>query len=335
MSSSTWLTALCSAGMSLLTCACTQLAFLSVNTAASLDSYSQHRNVAYGSTGANTLDIYTPRHAEHCPMVVFFFGGGWNSGDKAWYKFVGAALANAGIIALIPNYTLYPQGKFPAFMHDAAQAVAWARAHASQYGGDPAQLYVMGHSAGAHIAVLLALDDEYLHEAGGSTQWLRGAVGLSGPYDFLPFTQDYLKDLFGPAADFPRSQPINYVRADAPPLLLMHGLQDRRVRPGNTQSLSAAVRAVGGRVKTHYFPGADHSALIAALALPARARLPVLQEIRAFIAGDLANETALTAPAAPGQLAAAPRSPAVSPRRPPGNNPAAADGNPGAAVYAR
>src|ERR1035441_5077285 len=120
---------------------------------------------------------------------------------------------------VVPNYTLYPEAKFPRFMQDAAQSVAWTRAHAREWGGDPDQLYLVGHSAGAHIAVLLALDQEYLQQVGGSQRWLRGVVGLAGPYDFLPFTEAYLNDLFGPAADFARSQPINFVRADAPPML--------------------------------------------------------------------------------------------------------------------
>ena len=164
---------------------------------------------------------------------------------------MGAALAGAGVIAVVPNYTLYPQARFPQFMRDAALAVAYARAHARQWGGDPNQLYAVGHSAGAHIAVLLALDPE-----------------------------------FGPASQFARSQPINYVRADAPPLLLLDGLHDRRVSPNNTRSLTSALQAVGARVRTVYFPKADHADLVAAFALPERSRLPVLPDILAFIARE-------------------------------------------------
>src|SRR5579863_1511757 len=243
---------------------CTQLGLLALNTVASFSNYSRHTGLAYGSAPAETLDLYVPRNAAGAPVVVFFYGGGWDSGDKSSYKFVGAALAAAGVVAVIPNYTLYPKAKFPRFMQDAARSVAWTRAHAREWGGDPERLFLVGHSAGAHIAVLLGLDQEYLHQAGGSSQWLRGVVGLAGPYDFLPFTDAYLNDLFGPPAEFWRSQPINYVRADAAPLLLMHGLRDTRVSPNNTRSLTAAMQGLGAAVTTRYFPRADHADLAAA-----------------------------------------------------------------------
>lgn len=262
---------------------CTQLGLLTLNTVASFSDYSRHIGIVYGAEPAETLDLYVPRNATGAPVVVFFFGGGWDSGDKSDYKFVGAALAAAGIVAVIPNYTLYPRARFPRFMQDAASSVAWSRAHAREWGGDPGKLFLAGHSAGAHIAVLLALDPEYLRLVGGSGQWLRGVVGLAGPYDFLPFTEAYLNDMFGPPADFARSQPINYVRADAPPLLLMHGLRDKRVNPNNTRSLTAALQAIGGSVSTQYFPQADHGDLVAAFS-PLRQGLPVLTDILKFIA---------------------------------------------------
>jgi acetyl esterase/lipase len=263
--------------------ACTQLGLLTLNTMASFSDYGRQMGLAYGPAPANTLDLYLPRHPAGAPVVVFFFGGGWNSGDKSSYKFVGAALAAAGVITVIPNYTLYPKAKFPRFMQDAALSVAWTRAHAREWGADPQRLFLVGHSAGAHIAVLLALDQQYLQQVGGDQQWLRGVVGLAGPYDFLPFTENYLNDLFGPPADFARSQPINFVRADAPPMLLIHGLRDRRVSPKNTRSLTAALQAVGARVTSQYFPKANHGDLAAAFSIVVRSRLPVLPDILAFI----------------------------------------------------
>jgi acetyl esterase/lipase len=279
------------AGMAL--SACTPLELLSANVVASFGNYTRMANLAYGSQPANRLDLYRPLHIDHSPIVVFFYGGGWDSGDKADFRFVGAALAEAGFITVVPNYRRYPEAMFPAFMQDAARAVAWTRTHAHEWGADPEQIYVVGHSAGAHIAVLLALDEQYLRQVGGSTRWLRGAVGLSGPYDFLPFREAYLNELFGPPENFPHSQPINYVRADAPPLLLMHGLQDTRVRVENTRSLTAAMQAVGGRVTAVYFEGAGHSDLVAAFSIAKRHHLPVLRDIRAFIrSGDSSSNTA-------------------------------------------
>lgn len=278
---------LCAAAATLVLGGCTQLGLLTLNVVAGFDSFSRQTDLVYGSSAANKLDVYLPVHTEHSPIVVFFYGGGWDSGDKSSYKFVGAALADAGIIAVLPNYTLYPAAKFPTFMQDAARAVAWTRAHASAWGGDPEQLFVAGHSSGAQIAVMLALDAEYLEQVGGITQWLRGAVGLAGPYDFLPFTEAYLNDLFGPPANFPLSQPVNYVRSDAPALLLMCGLRDRRVDPQNTGRLAAAMQTVGGQVATRYFETAGHADLVAAFSILQRKRLPVLGDIRRFIAAGL------------------------------------------------
>jgi len=281
-----WCGPLCITVAGSLASGCTQLAFMTANLAADWSDYSRKTNLVYGPSASQKLDVYLPAHARNSPVVVFFYGGGWNSGDKASYKFVGAALASAGYIAVVPNYTLYPKARFPVFMRDAARAVVWAREHATEWGGDPSNLYVAGHSAGAHIAIMLALDEEYLAEAGGTRRWLRGAIGLSGPYDFLPFTEAYLNDLFGPPSSYPRSQPINFVSADAPRLLLMHGTADRRVSVNNTRSLEKALHAAGAPVRAIYFEGASHGDLAAALSIPARHRLPVLSDISSFIDGN-------------------------------------------------
>lgn len=271
--------------------ACTSLGLVALNTVSTFQGYSRHADITYGPKAANRLDVYLPAHGAPSALVVFFYGGGWNSGDKGSYRFVGAALAAAGIATVIPNYTLYPEARFPQFMRDAAAAVAFARAHAHDWGADPARLFVMGHSAGAHIAVLLALDQEYLRQVGGDDHWLRGVVGLAGPYDFLPFTDAYLNDVFAPSAQFGRSQPINFVRANAPPMLLMHGLADRRVSPNNTRSLTARLQAAGDDVTTHYFPTASHGALAAAFS-PLRKQPPVLPLILDFVAAKSASPAA-------------------------------------------
>jgi len=267
--------------------ACTSLGLLALNTVSTFEDYSRHTDIAYGPAAANRLDVYLPTHGAPSALVVFFYGGGWNSGDKANYRFVGAALAAAGIATVIPNYTLYPKARFPQFMRDAAAAVAFTRAHAHEWGADPARLFLIGHSAGAHIVVLLALDQEYLQQVGGDDHWLRGVVGISGPYDFLPFTDAYLNDVFAPASEFYRSQPINYVRANVPPMLLMHGLGDKRVSPNNTRSLAARLEAAGDDVSTQYFPGASHGDLAAAFS-PLRRQPPVLALILDFVAAKSA-----------------------------------------------
>ena len=281
-----WLLA---SGMALCSSACSQLAFLAANVPAAFGDYSRLRDQSYGGLPRNLLDVYLPAEPRGAPVVIFFHGGGWNSGDKADYKFVGATLAEQGYIAVLPNYRLYPDVKFPAFMNDAAQAVAWVFAHAHEWNADMKRVYLMGHSAGAHIAVMLGLNAEYLQQAGIRTQQLRGVIGLSGPYDFIPFQFDYMYDLFGPSERYGLSQPINYVRTDAPPMMLAHGGHDHTVSPTNTAHLAQALRAIGVQVQTHDYPNASHSDLVAAFSIPARNRVPVLNDVNAFIKGRAAS----------------------------------------------
>ena len=243
--------------------------------------------VAYGPGPRHRLDIYSPARtaaAAPAPAVVFFYGGGWEEGDRGIYRFVGAALAARGILTLVPDYRLYPEVRFPAFMEDAAAAVAWARSFLTTLGGDPGRLFLMGHSAGAQIATLLALDPSYLRAAGMAAGRLAGVIGLAGPYDFLPLRSPTLKAIFGPEAAWPVSQPITYASAAAAPMLLAAGTADRVVDPGNTERLAARLRAVGATVEMRLYRGLGHRVLIGGFASALAPWLPVRREALRFIA---------------------------------------------------
>ncbi len=266
--------------------ACTQVEFLAANVPAAFGSYKRKANIAYGGGPQRRLDVYTPGGLSGTappPLVVFWHGGRWSSGDKADYLFVGAALAQLGYVAVLPNYRHYPEVKMAGFMHDAAQAALWAAAHADRYGADPNRLYLMGHSAGAHMAALLTLDGRYLAAAGRSAPRIAGLVGLSGPYDFLPLREPDVQDMFGPPALYPDSQPINFVRAGAPPMLLVHGLQDDTVAPKNSRNLATALGVCGVPVTLKLYHGVMHADTVAALSKPARGRAPTLADIAAFV----------------------------------------------------
>jgi acetyl esterase/lipase len=264
---------------------CERLGFLAVNVPAAFGSYKRHANIAYGADPQQRLDVYVPESAalEPRPVVVFWHGGRWRFGDKADYRFVGAALAESGYVTVVANYRHYPQTKMPGFMHDAAQATLWAAAHANEYGGARERLYLMGHSAGAHLAALVTLDPRYFAAAGQSAPHIAGVIGLSGPYDFLPLLEPDVQDMFGPPPIYPESQPINFVRGDAPPMLLVHGLKDDTVRPKNSRNLAAALHAAGASVSLKLYPKASHSDTVAALTSLLRGRAPTLADIRAFI----------------------------------------------------
>src|SRR5687767_4233845 len=129
--------------------------------------YVRTRDVAYGTLPRQKLDVYRPRGATSLsPLVVFFYGGDWQTGSKRDYRFVTQALASRGFVAVMPDYRLYPEAVFPAFVEDGALAVRWARNHAALIGGDGRRIHLMGHSAGAHIAALLTLDEHYLRDVG-------------------------------------------------------------------------------------------------------------------------------------------------------------------------
>ena len=220
--------------------------------------------VAFDPAHGLSLDVYrAAAGATHpAPVVVFFYGGSWRTGERAWYRFVGRALAREGFVVVIPDYRKAPAHPFPAFMHDAARATAWVRAHAGEIGGDPQRLFLMGHSAGAQIAALLATDPRYLASEGLRPRQLAGVVGLAGPYDFLPLTSPSVKQALGPADGWPATQAINFVDGDEPPFLLMHGDADRTVAPANTTRLAARLAAQGESAQVVMVPGVSHVGLV-------------------------------------------------------------------------
>jgi acetyl esterase/lipase len=263
---------------------CSRLGFLAVNVPAAFGPYKRHANIAYGADPRQRLDVYVPETAAGPrPVVVFWHGGRWRYGDKKDYRFVGAALAESGYVAVVANYRHYPQVKMPGFLSDAAQAALWAAGHAKEYGGDPGRLYLMGHSAGAHLAAMVTLNPRYFAAAGQSAPPIAGVIGLSGPYDFLPLLESDVQDMFGPPPIYPESQPINFVRGDAPPMLLVHGLEDDTVRPKNSRNLAAALQAVGAPVTLKLYPKISHSDTVVALTSLLRGRAPILADIQAFV----------------------------------------------------
>lgn len=241
------------------------------------------RHLAYGPGPRNGVDVYAPADAAGAPVAVFFYGGGWTNGARAEYRFVGATLAARGIVTFVPDYRLYPQVRYPAFLQDGAEAVAWARAHAAQFGGNPDRLFLIGHSAGAYIAIMLALDRRWLAQAGLSQRDLHGVVGISGPYDFLPLNTAQLQEIFAPAEPLSSSQPVNHVHPPLPPVLLLTGTADKTVYPRNSYRLAAVIRAAGGRVTLKTYKGLNHALAIGAIATPIAFLAPVQSDVVSFV----------------------------------------------------
>ncbi|MGD0107153.1 MAG: alpha/beta hydrolase [Rhodopila sp.] len=245
-------------------------------------------NVRYAPGERHELDIYAPDDAADgkgsAPVVVFIYGGGWKDGDKDQYRFVAAALAARGFLTVVPDYRLFPEVRFPAFLQDNAAAVAWTKANISRYGGDTHRMFLMGHSAGAYNAAMLTLDKQWLGAEGlDPDRDIAGMIGLAGPYDFLPLHDPELEDIFAPAGDLRLSQPITFARGNAPPMFLAAGTTDQTVFPRNTVHLAAAIRQDGGRVEERMYPGVDHMKIIGAMAGVLRWLAPSMADVTGFL----------------------------------------------------
>ena len=238
-------------------------------------------DIAYGDGPRRRLDVYAPVRANKgpLPVIIFIYGGSWANGMREGYGFAARALAAGGFITIVPDYRLVPEVYFPGFVEDCAAAVRWARAHAKDYGGDPDRIVLVGHSAGAYNAAMLALDPEFL---GGDRAAIKGFAGLAGPYDFLPLDGAISTTTFGRWPRPEETQPIHYADASAPPMLLLHGQEDDTVWPKNSINLDRKLRSVGVPSQLKIYPDLGHVGIVTALAKPFRGKAPVLADITAF-----------------------------------------------------
>ena len=264
---------------------CARSTLFAINVLASLDDFTVIEDIAYGKHALNRLDIYLPaRKQVSRATVVFFYGGCWGGYttiNKENYRFVAQALTAHGYTVVIADYRRYPEVRFAQIMADVSQSVTWVKAHIAEYGGDSEKIFLMGHSAGAHLAAMLTFNKDYLSPE--TYQSITGFIGLAGPYDFLPFTEAYQKEVFGPVKNYRASQPVNFVQGTEPPLLLLYGNNDVTVKPMNIESLSRKVRQAEGCVETHLYPGLDHAGLLGALSLPLQNSEPVLSDMIHFL----------------------------------------------------
>lgn len=262
-----------------------------LNATIATDGLSVRRRVAYGAASRQAMDIWRPAgDAAGLPVVIFFYGGAWQNGRRQDYPFVAAPLARLGMVVAVADYRVFPQVRYPAFIEDAARAVATVRREARGWGGDPDRVIVTGHSAGAYIAAMLALDPCWLAAAGEDRAHLAGMVGLAGPYDFLPIQDEDVRAVFSSAADLPETQPVAHVDGRNPPMLLLHGAADTTCYPRNTLALAARVRAAGGAAEARLYPGVGHIGIVLGFAPLLRFCSPAFADVAAFVLGDSRNQ---------------------------------------------
>ncbi len=271
------------------------LAFISTLVAES--GASVRSSIAYGPASRHQLDVYEPEpgRQRRQTIIVFYYGGGWVSGDRGLYAFLGSAFASRGYTTVIADYRLYPQVQFPVFVEDAALAYGWvARSVAS---GARRPIVVMGHSAGAHIGALIALDPRYRTQFASGAPAPTGFIGLAGPYAFDPTAWPTTKDIFAPAIGNPdATRPtVQAAKLKAPlSALLLHGSDDTVVTPDASTQFAQALVARGANVQ-HVAYGVGHLGVMLAYARPLRWRAGVLDRTLAFLdqieAGDRSGVT--------------------------------------------
>ncbi len=260
-----------------------------LNALVSRDTYSAREGIAYGKDPRQQLDVYFPPGfasggQTQAPVAIFFYGGSWTQGERADYRFVGEALASAGVVTVISDYRLSPQVRYPVFLQDNALAVKWVMDHLAEIGGDPKRVYLMGHSAGGWSAAMLALDARWLGAQGLSPRQFAGWIGLAGPYDFLPIENPDAQVAFEWPSTPRDSQPIHHVSRASPPALLIAPVKDNLVNPErNTEGMAKLLRQAGVPVTLRRHSGVSHVTLAASLARPLRWLAPVREEVLQFM----------------------------------------------------
>lgn len=282
------ITKVCVALSSLLLVACTKVGLSVANLPNTFSDTNTTKDIAYGAEPWQKLDIYVPPHSsgqyssgQSLPVVVFFYGGSWKDGSKDMYPFVGEAFAKKGYITVIADYSKYPQVKFPTFVEDGAKAVAWTYRNIAQYQGDPERLFIAGHSAGAHIGVMVTADKHYLQAEGLTPSVINAFAGLAGPYDFVPYEEDYM-DMFGPPENYPNMQVTTFIDGKEPPMLLLWGADDTIVGKSNMDKLIAKINIEQGAVESKVYQGVGHADMVSSLIWFLKSKAPILDDVDDF-----------------------------------------------------
>ncbi|MAQ71233.1 MAG: thioesterase [Alphaproteobacteria bacterium] len=244
--------------------ACTKATFSVINIPTSLNNKIEVANAVYDQKNNLSLSVYQSKSQIKKPqeVVIFFHGGRWETGSREDYKFIGYKLAEEGFLVVIPDYRKYPDVKFPAFVEDAAQAIAWVDdniMNTNAFQGE--SLTVMGHSSGAHIGALALADASYLAKLDKAPSVVDKFIGLAGPYSFTPEADD-LKDMFGPAYNYPNMQVTTFIDGFEPHMYLLHGDADETVEAYNYQKLEQAITAKGGKVTVKVYKDIDHTDIL-------------------------------------------------------------------------
>lgn len=226
------------------------------------------------------LDLFVPEGLQDASVLIFVHGGGWSSGDKNLYAFVGRTFAQQGFVTAIVNYRLSPQVQHPAHIEDVARAFAWVYRNISQYGGSAEKIFVMGHSAGGHLTALLALDEKYLGAHGLTLAAIKGAIPISGVYDVTEAFSLY-RTVFGadPQQRWDAS-PLTHVGPNKPPFLILYAQFDFPGFDAQARQLLSGLREYENEATLLEIPNRDHVTIIANIGA---SHDPTTEEILKFL----------------------------------------------------
>lgn len=256
-----------------------------INTLTPRGAFTVQKDIQYGEDQRQSLDIYTPtKRSFNSGVIVFVHGGSWADGDKKDFLFVGQAFAEMGYVTVIPNYRLYPQVKFPAFIDDIALALAELKnLLPAQACPDKQKIILVGHSAGAHTVAMLATAPQYLQRNNANialTTW----IGLAGPYD-LPLDHPLVIEKFTTVNNKLDANPLNLANKETPPALLIHGDEDTTVYPHHTRELTTRLQQLGVPVASYIYPDTNHAKLLGGLAKSLHFLNPVYADISTYLHG--------------------------------------------------
>lgn len=254
-----------------------------VNKMAKSGNFQAFNNISYGEQPENTLNILIPNNQIIKATIIFFYGGCWGhctDFDKDDYLFVAETLSKQGYAVVVPDYRQYPEVNFDSIIQDARDATIWTINHLKDYNINNDNVFLMGHSSGAHIAAMLSDNEKYL---ASRLVNITGFIGLAGPYDFYPFNDQYMYKLFSPENDYFNALPINFINGNEPPHLIMHGLKDTTVFIHNPNNLAKKLQDNGVETSKLLLEKTSHAKILIELAKPFRKNSPVLKGINEFI----------------------------------------------------
>lgn len=208
----------------------------------------------------NKLDLYLPKGQKGYPTIVYVHGGGWTRGDRKGAARLGQTFAQLGIGVAAVGYRLSPQVQHPAHVQDVAKAFAWVKANIAKHGGKPDQLYISGHSAGGHLAALLATDESYLRADKLSLSDIKGAIPISGVYQIRP---GRLKAVFGDDAEgCKQASPLTHVKANLPPFLILYGEKESPAMGKMASDLAEALKTAKVEAASVEVKDRDHGSIV-------------------------------------------------------------------------